>query len=90
MVMDSKPDFRPQMQRLGELTRRGVPMVFLTATIPLHIESGFMKIMKVRPSDIYMFRAPMICPNIAYSVLEYNTRVKEIDTICRLVQEKLE
>ena len=49
-----------------------------------------MKIMKVYPSNIYMFRAPMTCPNIVYSVLEYNTKVKETDTICRLVQEKLE
>lgn len=83
--MDSKPDFQPQIQHLGELIIREVPIVFLTAIIPLYIKSGFMKIMKVYPSNIYTFRAPITCPNIIYSVLEYDCSIEETDTICRLI-----
>ncbi|KAH7418917.1 P-loop containing nucleoside triphosphate hydrolase protein, partial [Cadophora sp. MPI-SDFR-AT-0126] len=35
-VLDSTPEFRPKMRRLGELVERGVQMVYLTATLLLH------------------------------------------------------
>ena len=46
-VMDSTPEFRPQVQQLGTLATREVQMVFLTATLPKQSETEFMRIMKI-------------------------------------------
>ncbi|OBT79273.1 hypothetical protein VF21_01965 [Pseudogymnoascus sp. 05NY08] len=51
-VMDSTPDFQPQMQQLGALSTREVQMVFLTATLPKHTEPEFMRIMKIKPEEL--------------------------------------
>jgi hypothetical protein len=62
--------------------------VFLTAILPLHRETKFINIIKVRAEDIYIFRAPTSRPNIEYSVFEYNGE-EEGKAVCILVQEKL-
>ncbi|KFZ23509.1 hypothetical protein V502_02010, partial [Pseudogymnoascus sp. VKM F-4520 (FW-2644)] len=89
-VMDSTPDFRPQMQQLGALSTREVQMVFLTATLPKHTEPEFMQIMKIKPEEVQTFQGPTTQPNIAYSVHEYAKESNETDAICWLVGEKLE
>ncbi|KFY56414.1 hypothetical protein V496_06705 [Pseudogymnoascus sp. VKM F-4515 (FW-2607)] len=94
-VMDSTPDFRPQMQQLGALSMREVQMVFLTATLPKHTEPEFMRIMKIKPEEVQTFRGPTTRPNIAYSVHEYAAHeyAEESDEtvpICQLEGEKLE
>jgi RecQ family ATP-dependent DNA helicase len=89
-VMDSTPDFRPKMRQLGELATREVQMVFLTATLPPRIEAEFMRIMKIQPEDVHVFRAPTTRPNIAYSVFEHDPDVDETEAVCQLVREKLE
>src|SRR6266536_867970 len=54
-VLDSTPEFRLKMRQLGELVERGVQMVYLTATLPLHAEPEFMNIMKIRAKDVHIF-----------------------------------
>ena len=47
-VLDSKPDFRPEMRKAGAvMMERGVQMVYLTATLSPSKEDEFMDIMKV-------------------------------------------
>jgi superfamily II DNA helicase RecQ len=57
-VMDSTPDFRPQMQQLGALSTREVQMVFLTAMLPKHTEPEFMRIMKIKPEEVQTIGGP--------------------------------
>ncbi|OBT70931.1 hypothetical protein VF21_10100 [Pseudogymnoascus sp. 05NY08] len=89
-VIDSTPDFRPQMQQLGALSTQEVQMVFLTATLPKHTEPEFMRIMKIKPEEVQTFWGPTTRPNIAYSVHEYANKSDETEAICQLVGEKLE
>ncbi|KAH9203199.1 P-loop containing nucleoside triphosphate hydrolase protein [Leptodontidium sp. 2 PMI_412] len=92
-VLDSTPEFRPKMRRLGELVERGVQMVYLTATLPPHAEPEFMNIMKIRADDVHIFRSPTSRPNIAYSAVEYEEDELgrgDIAAACKLVEEKLE
>ena len=91
--LDSTPEFRPEMQQLGELMERGVQMVYLTVTLPPHTEPEFMNIMRISTNDIHMFRALTSRPNITYSVIEYAEGEFErgdIIAVCRLVEQKLE
>jgi RecQ family ATP-dependent DNA helicase len=92
-VLDSTTEFRPQMRQLGELTERGVQMIYLTATLPPHAEPEFMNIMRIKADDVHMFRSPTSRPNIAYSVVEYEEDEfggGDITAVCRLVDDKLE
>ncbi|KFZ23111.1 hypothetical protein V502_02410, partial [Pseudogymnoascus sp. VKM F-4520 (FW-2644)] len=89
-VIDSTPDFQPQMQQLGALSTQEVQMVFLTATLPKHTEPEFMQIMKIKLEEVQTFRGPTTQPNIAYSIHEYAEESNETEAICQLVGEKLE
>ena len=88
-LLDSTPEFRPEMRQLGELMERGVQMVYLTVTLPPHAEPEFMNIMRISTNDIHIFRAPTSRPNIAYSVVEYTEDEFEkgdITAVYRLVE----
>ncbi|OBT59861.1 hypothetical protein VE03_10774, partial [Pseudogymnoascus sp. 23342-1-I1] len=50
-VMESTPDFRPQMQQQGAIFTREVQILFLTATLPKYTEPEFMRIMKFTPEE---------------------------------------
>lgn len=92
-VLDSTAEFRPKMRQLGELTERGVQMVYLTATMPPRAEPEFMKIMRIQADEVHMFRSPTSRPNIAYSVVEYEEDELgrgAIAAACQLVEDKLE
>ncbi|KAK6591474.1 hypothetical protein H4I95_12188 [Botrytis cinerea] len=72
---------------------KGVQMVYLTATLPPHVEAEFMNIMRIKADDVHMFRSPTSRPNIAYSVVEYEEDEfgrGDIAAVCRLVEQKLE
>ena len=52
-----------------------------------------MNIMRIKADDVHMFRSPTSCPNIAYSVVEYEEDEfgrGDIITVHRLVEQKLE
>ena len=92
-VLDSTDEFRPRMRWLGNLVERGVQMVYLTATLPPHMEAEFMDIMKIRAEDVHTFRAPTSRPKIAYSVVEYEEDEfgqGEIRAVYDLVRVKLD
>jgi len=91
--LDSTPEFRPKMRRLGELVERGVQMVYLIAILPLYTELEFTNIMRIKADDVHMFRALTSRPNIAYSVVEYKEdefRRGDITAVYKLVDNKLE
>jgi superfamily II DNA helicase RecQ len=91
--LDSTAEFRPKIQQLSELVERGVQMVYLTVTLPLYAKLEFMNIIRIKADDIHMFRSPTSCPNIIYSVVEYEEDKfgrGDIIAVCRLVEQKLE
>jgi len=56
-ILDSRPDFRPKMKEAGGvLVKRGVQMVYLTATLCPGEEQEFMQIMKVQIPQQQKFR----------------------------------
>src|SRR6266487_1779062 len=63
-------------------------MVFLTATLQLVDEDWFCSITKVQiPLDCYFYRCTS-CPNIEYSIVEYNPNVEQSKAVCQLVAKK--
>jgi RecQ family ATP-dependent DNA helicase len=87
-VLDSTARFRPQLRELGQMARRRVQMVYLTATLPPRDEAEFTEIMKVDVPAEHVFRAATSRPNIEYRGFEYEG--DEEEATCRMVQEKLE
>jgi superfamily II DNA helicase RecQ len=85
-VLDSRPDFQPKMKDAGAvMVKRGVQMVYLTATLCPNEEEEFMQIIKVQIPPKQVFRAPTSRPNIAYSVVEYEADVEELAAVQELV-----
>ncbi len=92
MLLDSTPEFRPEMRQLGELIERGVQIVYLIVTLLLYAEPEFMNIMRISTNNVYMFWSLTSCLNIAYSVVEYKEDEFErgdIIAVYRLVGNKL-
>ena len=90
-VLDSRPDFRPKMKEAGAvIVKRGVQMVYLTATLCPNEEEAFKEIMKVQIPPNQTFRAPTSRPNIAYSVVEHLAETEETTFVQELVAQKLQ
>ncbi|KAH9203069.1 hypothetical protein DL95DRAFT_322143, partial [Leptodontidium sp. 2 PMI_412] len=70
-ILDSTPEFFPEVRRLGELIERGVQMVYLTAILPPHTKPEFINIIKIRAETVHIFRASTSRPNITYSAVKY-------------------
>jgi hypothetical protein len=64
-------------------------MVFLTATLPSHIQGEFIRVIKINPCEVHVFQAPTTCANIAYSVFEHDPDKDKTDAVCWLIQGKL-
>ena len=89
-VLDSRPDFRPRMKEAGAaMVKRGVQMVYLTATLCPSEEQEFQQIMKVQIPSNQIIRAPTSRPNIAYSVVEHPAETEESTFVQELVAQKL-
>ena len=85
-VLDSRPDFRPKMREAGAaMVKRGVQMVYLTATLCPNEEEEFKQIMKVQIPATQIFQAPTSRPNIAYSVVEHPAETEESTFVQELV-----
>lgn len=88
-VLDSQPDFRPKMKAAGALMiKRGVQMIYLTATLRPADQEEFFSIVKAQ--DVKIIRGPTTRPNIRYSVFEHDVDVEEITAIRDLVEQKLQ
>ena len=72
------------------MIKRGVQMVYLTATLRPSEEQEFMEIMKVQIPPKQIFRAPTTRPNIAYSVAEHPAETEETTFVQVLVAQKLQ
>jgi superfamily II DNA/RNA helicase len=89
-ILETSPKFRPKMREFGELSRRGVQMVFLTTTLRPVDEDRFCSITQVQiPPDCY-FRGCTSRPNIEYSVVEYDPNVEQTEAVRALAARKLE
>jgi superfamily II DNA helicase RecQ len=90
-VLDSRPDFWPKIKDAGVvIVKRGVQIVYLTATLYPNKEEEFIQIIKVQILSKQVFRAPTSRPNIVYSVVEYKADVEELAAVQELVNQKLE
>ena len=90
-VLDSRPDFRPKMREAGAaMVKRGVQMVYLTATLCPNEEEEFKQIMKVQIPARQTFQAPTSRPNIVYSVVEHPAETEESTFVQELVTQKLQ
>jgi superfamily II DNA helicase RecQ len=85
-VLDSCLDFRPKMREAGAvIVKRGVQMVYLTATLCPNKEEEFKQIIKVQIPPNQTFRAATTQPNIAYSVVEHLAETEESTFVQELV-----
>jgi superfamily II DNA helicase RecQ len=69
IVLNDQTDFRPQMQRLGQLVHAQTQMVLLTATLPPSEEGTLFQRMHFPPPSVQMFRARTHRPNVAYRIM---------------------
>jgi superfamily II DNA helicase RecQ len=90
-VLDSRPRFRPKLQKLGRaLVKMCTQLVFLTATLPPQDEEEFFKAIRIpyHPGQPGLFRAPTTRTNIRYQVQESGDE-HEDEVVCETVTEKL-
>ena len=89
ILLDSIPEFRPEMWQLNKLMERGVQIVYLIVILLPYTEPEFINIMRISTNNIHIFRVLISQSNITYSVIEYTESKFErgdIITICRLVE----
>jgi superfamily II DNA/RNA helicase len=90
-IEDSQADFRPDMKKASEaMVRRGVQMIYLTATLAPVDMPEFMEVIKVEIPEDNIFRGSTSRRNIAYSVVEHEGDVEEVQAVRGLVAQKLE
>ena len=92
-LLDSTPEFRPEIRQLGELMERGVQIVYLIVTLLSYTEPEFINIIRISTNNVHIFRALISRSNITYSVIEYTEDEFEkgdITAVYRLVEQKLE
>lgn len=95
VVLDSRGDFRPKLQRLGELLVAETQMVMLSATLPPSEEEEFFRCMMIPSAQVTRFRAPTTRKNVRYLVAASEggnggRRTIEADErVVRLVEQKL-
>jgi superfamily II DNA helicase RecQ len=66
VVLNNQTNFRPQLQRMGQLVHAQTQMVLLTATLPPSEEGRLLERMHFPASSVQMFRARTHRPNVAY------------------------
>jgi len=89
-VLDSRGDFRPKLQQLGELLVAEIQMIMLTATLPPSEEGEFLRRKMMPPEVVTTFRAPTTRQNVRYQVVEADGRGVEADEqVVRLMKQKL-
>jgi hypothetical protein len=65
-------EFRPQFQKIRELAEFKVQLIYLTASLPMRLESQFLS-QACLPPDTVIIRGPSDQPRISYIKLTYNT-----------------
>jgi hypothetical protein len=90
-IQDSQADFRPDMKKASAaMVRRGVQMMYLTATLAPVDMPEFMEVIKVQIPADNIFRDSTSRRNIAYSVVEHEGDIEEAQAVRDLVAQKLE
>lgn len=69
VVLNQQAEFRPTLQRLGELSRLAVQMMLLTTILPPRLEALLWTRMIVNAKEVAMFRDRTTRANIAYRVI---------------------
>ena len=90
IMLDSTPDFRPGVQRLGEvLALLGVQLLFLSATLQPRDEGRFFAVAQVRRSEAKIFRSRTTRPNISYRISTVAHHSKEDSAVVQEVESQL-
>lgn len=89
VVLNQQAEFRPTLQRLGELSRLAVQMVLLTATLPPRLESLLWTRMFFDAKEVVMFRDRTTRANIAYQVISTQSRTEARATLLSMVPSLL-
>ena len=66
VVFNRQKHFRPRLQQLGDVNRWEVPVVMLTATMPVQMEDEFRRRIGIDQVPVSIFRAPTTRRNIRY------------------------
>jgi superfamily II DNA or RNA helicase len=77
IMLNRSTQYRPQMQRLGQLIQHGTQMVFLTATLPPSTEAQMWRAMKVPASEVNLYRSRTRRINVAYRVWQPEIPMRE-------------
>ncbi len=90
IVLNEQRDFRPRMQELGELNKARVPIVMLTATLPVEDEGRFMKRMWVTQDEVSVFRESTTRKNVRYCIypIQARTSKKQEEELGRMIEQK--
>ncbi|KAI8648696.1 hypothetical protein NCS57_01481800 [Fusarium keratoplasticum] len=93
------PRYRPKLQEMGMLARRGVQRVYLTATLPVADEARFFHLINCSPEKATVFHSPTSRPNISYGVHTFdindgsssgqNIRATTLGAVRGLIDQKL-
>jgi superfamily II DNA helicase RecQ len=89
MILESIDQWRPKVQQLREIARRGVQVLYLTATLLPSKEAAFHEAIGVLEREMFTLRDRTVWPNIAYTVVGYEKK-EEDEEVQQLVEEKLD
>jgi len=91
VVLNDQPNFRRQMQELGELINVEAQMMLLTATLPPSKEKKLWRRMSFDETKVLLFRTSTVRSNVRYQVIKVqrDSRDEEKGRVVRMVEGKL-
>lgn len=90
VILNNQLDFRRKLQRMGELSRVGVQMVLMTATLPPSQEAELWNRMRWNGDQVQLFRAGTTRKNVAYRVVFIGAARDECNPIVEAIEQKME
>ncbi len=97
VILNNQKHFRPDLARLGRLTKFQVPMVYLTATLPPEVEDELFMRIRTQRKDVHLFRDRTSRPNVAYRMYQpvverqyqYGNRPAQAPEVIDFIQQKV-
>jgi len=90
VILNNQLDFRRKLQRMGELSRVGVQMVLMTATLSPSQEAELWNRMRWNGDQVQLFRAGTTRKNVAYRVVFIGVARDECNPIVEAIEQKME
>jgi superfamily II DNA helicase RecQ len=89
MILESTDQWWPKVQQLKEMARKGIQVLYLTATLLLSEEAVFHEAVGVPEREVFTLWDRTVRPNIAYAVVGYEKK-EEDEEVQKLVEEKFD